>query len=75
MGRLRLDDQITCPREGCDAQAMVRRGTKPTGGRFGDWNIICADGHIGAGNQKSSGKIHSRQPSLQGIRDKIRSRG
>ena len=30
---------------------------------------------IGAGNQKSSAKIFSRWPSLQGIRDKIRSRG
>ena len=45
MGRLGLDDQITCPREGCDAQATARRGTKSTGGRFGDWNIICDDGH------------------------------
>ena len=45
MGRLRLGDQITCPREGCDAQATVQRGSKPTGGRFGDWNIMCDDGH------------------------------
>ncbi len=43
--RLRIDDRITCPREGCGAQATVRRGTKPTGGRFGDWIVICDDGH------------------------------
>ena len=41
--RLRLDDRIACPREGRDAPASVRQGTKPSGGRFGDWHVICDD--------------------------------
>ena len=51
--RLRLNDQITCPREGCDAQATVRRPTHLVP-RFDGWDVICDNGHTSWEPEKRS---------------------
>ncbi len=42
--KLDLDNRITCPREGCEAQASVRRPARLVP-RLDGWVVVCDDGH------------------------------
>lgn len=64
--RLHLDDRITCPREGCNARATVRRPARLVP-RFDGWDIVCDDGHT-SWEPDDRGQESEPPPSHQGLR-------